>query len=46
MIFLGYHAVPSTCEDLLIDYYCRTDIDKARVISALQHKSKFNFDLF
>ena len=33
-----------------INYYCRTDIDEARVISALRHKSKykskFNFDLF
>ena len=31
-------------------YYCRTDSDKARVNSALQHNSKymskFNFDLF
>ena len=26
--------------------YCRTDIDKAKVISALSHKSKFNLDLF
>ena len=29
-----------------INYYCRTDIDEARVISAFQHKSKFNFELF
>ena len=39
----------SSCEDLSIDvainYYCRTDIDEARVISALQHKSKFNIDV-
>ena len=27
-------------------HYCRTDIDKAMVISALRHKSKFNLDLF
>ena len=26
--------------------YCRTDIGESTVISALQHKSKFNFDLF
>ena len=39
----------SSCEDLsiyvAINYYCRTDIDEARVISALQHKSKFNLDV-
>ena len=29
-----------------IKYQCRTDIDEARVISALQNKSKFNFELF
>ena len=29
-----------------INYYCRTDIDEARVISAFRHKSKFNFELF
>ena len=28
-----------------INYQCRTDIDKTKVISALQHKSKFNFEL-
>ena len=36
----------STREDLSIDfinYYCRTDIDEAKVISALRHKSKFEF---
>ena len=32
----------STREDLPI----RTDIDETKVISALQHKSKFNFELF
>ena len=29
-----------------INYYCRSDIDEARVILALQHKSKFNLDVF
>ena len=29
-----------------MDYQCRTDIDEAKVISARQHKSKFNFELF
>ena len=33
-----------------INYHCRTDIDEAKAISALQHKlkykSKFNFKLF
>ena len=29
-----------------INYLCRTDIDEARVISALRHKSKFNLELF
>ena len=33
-----------------IIYYCRTDIDEAKVLSALQHKSKYkpkiNLDLF
>ena len=40
----------STREDLSIDasisYYCRTDIEEARMIFALRHKSKFNFELF
>ena len=27
-------------------HYCRINIDEARVISALQHRSKFNFYLF
>ena len=31
---------------LLINNYCGNDIDEARVILALQHKSKLNFDLF
>ena len=39
-----------TREDLSIDvsisYYCRTDIDKAKVISALRHKLKFKFQTF
>ena len=29
-----------------INYQCRTDIHKAKVISDRQHKSKFNFDFF
>ena len=45
--------VVATREDLSIDvsnsYQCRTDIDEAKVISALQHeskyKSKLNFEL-
>ena len=42
-----------TREDLSIDVsitnvalLCRTDFDEANMISALQHKSKFNLDLF
>ena len=30
--------------DVLITTNCRTDIDEAKVISALWHKSKFNFE--
>ena len=29
-----------------MDYQFRTDIDEAKVISALQHKSKFEFRTF
>ena len=48
---MGFPAVVGTRENLsnqqsCTNYYCMTDIDEARVISALQHKSKFNSDLF
>ena len=42
--FLGPHTV--VLMYLAIYYYCTTDIDEAKVISELQHKSKFNFVLF
>ena len=29
-----------------MNYQCRTDVDEAKVISARQRKSKFNFKLF
>ena len=35
---LSYH--------LATNYYCRTDINEARVIPALPHESKFNSHLF
>ena len=48
--YLGFHVVVPTREDLSIDvsisYYCSTDIDETKVISALRHKSKFNFVFF
>ena len=31
---------------LSINYYCRADIDEAKVISVVWHKLKFNFNLF
>ena len=50
--FLGFHAVARTREDLSINVSITNvglkPIDKAKVISVLQHKSKykakFNFD--
>ena len=42
--FFGFPCC-STREDLSIDE-CSTDIDEAKVISALRHKSKFNLELF
>ena len=46
--FFGFHAVVDTCRPFYwcINFYCKTDIDKPRVTSACQHKSKFNFYLF
>ena len=45
---LGFHAVVlvKTFPLMYINYQCMTDIDEAKVIPALQHKSKFNFELF
>ena len=47
--FLDFHVVASTREDLSIDVSITNvgliGIDEAKVISALQQKSKFNFKL-
>ena len=38
-------AVAAASCSAQINYYCKTDIDEAKVISAHRHKSKFNFEL-
>ena len=50
--FLGLIPCCSTRDDLSIDVsitnvrQCMIDIDEAKVISARQYKSKYNFDIF
>ena len=45
--FLGFHVVVLVKTfHWCINYQCRTDIDEAKVISALRHKSKFEFQTF
>ena len=38
--------VKSLSNHVTTNYYCKTNVDEVKVISAFQHKSKFNFDLF
>ena len=33
-------------KNIFLTMLCRTDIDKAKVISAHKHKSKFNCEIF
>ena len=42
--FFSFHVVVLV-KTFPLNYQCRTDIDEAQMISALQHKSKFNFQL-